>query len=173
MEIPLTAIRNRDRDYRTVKKCVSEGPLDRFLSGFLDKCVKQLYQQNHCEPLPIFSDNEMTLVEDFQEDQQKLFEIYVDTMPLTWDVHLFPQALNCGGLFQTYQNYDFVGSMGEHFYHDLGRFSDEYPLLKPFLHKVFRVYGKENVTNNQGVETKAASKRLDFYTPHTVRVYCH
>jgi hypothetical protein len=91
-------------------------------------------------------------------------------MPLTtWDVHFFPQALNCSGLFQAYRSYDFVGSMGEHFYQDLGCFSNEYPLLKLSLQKVFQVNGKENVTNNQGVETKAASQMLDFYTSHTVR----
>lgn len=49
----------------------------------------------------------LTLVEDFLEDQRKLLEIYVGTMPLTGDVHLFPYALNYGGLYRTIFHYDF------------------------------------------------------------------
>jgi hypothetical protein len=125
-------------------------------------------REEHCEPISVFHSKETGVVSDFLSDKQKLFEIYVETMPLTWNLHFFPQSLYCGGLYRNFVNYSFVGNMGSDFYQDLGRFGRQYPSLEPWITNVFHNEGKGNATN-VGVETKAASHTVDFYTPHTLR----
>jgi hypothetical protein len=142
-------------------------PLDRFLSGFIDKCVTRTVEK-HCQPFSVFHDPNTGLVKDFLKDKQKLFEIYVDTFPLTWNLHFFPQSMYCGGLYRNFANYSFIGDMGNAFYQDLGRFTKQFPALEPFVEQVFHYGNLQNVTN-QGVETKAASQTLEYYTPRTVR----
>jgi hypothetical protein len=145
-------------------------PLDRFLSGFLDKCAgKHRLNEKHCKPFSVFLNPETSLVKDFLLDTRKFFEIYVDAMPLAWDLHFMPQSLNCDGLYGTLKDYDFVGTMGGAFYHDLKRFADQYPPLKSYVEHQFHLEDKVDVNNNQGVETKAASKTQYYYTPKTVR----
>jgi hypothetical protein len=144
-------------------------PLDRFLSGFLDKCISYT-REGHCEPTSVFHDNETGLVNDFLKDQRKLFEIYVDTFPLQWNLHFFPQSLFCNGLYRDIADYSFIGNLGNDFYQDLRRLTEQYPALEHLVEKLFHMDENENVTLNQGVETKAASRTLKFYTPpRTVR----
>jgi hypothetical protein len=131
--------------------------------------VKRL-NEKHCEPQSVFHNPQNGPVNDFQgHNQQKLFEIYVDTFPLTWNLHFFPQSLFCNGLYRDIANYSFIGNLGNDFYRDLGRFSEQYPALEHWVVKVFHMDKNENVTMNQGVETMAASHTLEFYTLRTLR----
>uniref|UniRef100_A0A7S4EIA0 Sulfotransferase domain-containing protein n=1 Tax=Pseudo-nitzschia australis TaxID=44445 RepID=A0A7S4EIA0_9STRA len=174
-------------------------PLDRFLSGFLDKCVNRKDAVDHCEPVSVFSPQkeEKTTTENAtpqsalsQEspidtmlwDRRITFEAYVDTFPLTWNMHFLPQSFYCGGLYRSIDHYDFVGSMGEDFYRDLWELQERYPGLEPGMRSIFKLhqkldspnFGKGNSntksgSNVKGIETGAAGKVLDYYTPHTVR----
>lgn len=152
-------------------------PLERFLSGFIDKCVRENKGEprpaKHCEPLPVFAKGSK-MVDGFIEkaqssDARKLFEIYVDAFPLSWNLHFIPQSLFCGGLNVELPNYDFVGNMGDTFYQHLKRLGDRFPALQPYLEDQFRLKTKGGIHSNKGVETKAANQTEYFYTPKTVR----
>lgn len=80
-------------------------PLERFLSAFIDKCIKWL-EAEHCEPLDVFyqqkdmataTRREKALAPDLAEElkthDKLFFESYVETMPLRWNVHFFPMGL--------------------------------------------------------------------------------
>lgn len=149
-------------------------PLDRFLSGFLDKCVgRNVYTQGHCEPNVVFKHNTTTgtPIADFQEDAKTLFEIYVDTFPLKWNLHFIPQSLFCDGLYRHIGNYSFVGSMmNGDLVQDLQRFKESYPELSRTVDSVFALnVSSVDSTTSSGVETKAAEKTKQYYSPHTVK----
>ncbi len=68
-------------------------PLERFLSGFLDKCTtKNRIEQSHCQPNIIFSSNPTDYVADFLTETKKLFEVYVDTLPVRGRIKCFPST---------------------------------------------------------------------------------
>jgi hypothetical protein len=106
-------------------------PLERYLSAFLDKCLdhhNRIYE-SHCAPQQVFaSETNERLVYDISDDDPiKFFEAYVDTMPLRWNVHFFPQGIYCDGLSRTLGDFDFVGHMdGPRFYEDLHRLGQQY-----------------------------------------------
>ena len=53
-----------------------------------------------------------TTADDLQVYNRYLFEAYVDVFPLSWNVHFYPQAMYCNGLFQDMlTEYDFVGTL--------------------------------------------------------------
>ena len=152
-------------------------PLERFLSGFLDKCQKGRTSETHCEPLEVFHDSDR-MVEGFVEHKRAFFEAYVDTGPLTWNMHFYPLSLYCDGLFRHVHEYSFVGHMGPDFYEDVHRFGQQYPhftRLHNVLDEVFNL--EEHLTlsynttdqKNVGVETAAASFVKEYYTGRTVR----
>ena len=152
-------------------------PLERFLSGFLDKCKKGRKSETHCEPLEVFHDSDR-MVEGFVEHKRAFFEAYVDTLPLTWNMHFFPLSFYCDGLFRHLHEYSFVGHMGPNFYEDVHRFGQIYPQftrLHSVLDEVFHLEkyltSSENTTSqkNVGVETAAASYVKEYYTGRTVR----
>ena len=97
-------------------------PLERFLSGFIDKCVTELRRdgERHCEPNIVFRSDLVNrsvespddLVKELNTDKKMFFEAYVDTMPLKWNVHFFPEGMYCDGLYRHIDNYDFIGRMG-------------------------------------------------------------
>ncbi len=144
-------------------------PLVRFLSGFLDKCAsKKVYWQGHCEPNSLYSiQGNASPVDDFRLDPQKLFEVYVDTFPLRWNLHFIPQSLYCDGLYRHIRNYAFVGSMDGDMYKDVRQLRNKYPALAKDINIVFNT--TLETTLNTGVETKAADKTKAYYTPYTVR----
>jgi hypothetical protein len=154
-------------------------PLDRFLSGFLNKCGEKSRDSQHCEPLSIMIDDKTQLVNDYRNDMQKLFEIYVDVIGLKWNLHFYPQSLYCDGLYNHFEDYNFVGSMEDGFEGHLHRFVDQYPQLKekvqenfPRMLSTMNGDSSESNTNTSrtiGVETKAASKVESIYTPHSLR----
>jgi len=66
-------------------------PLERFLSAYIDKCVSWRKVERHCEPLAVFDNEENGLTEGLNKSKKLLFETYVDTMPLKWNMHFIPQ----------------------------------------------------------------------------------
>ncbi len=177
---------------------VLRDPLDRFLSAYLDKCVDPYHRkrEEHCEPNEIYRDHEqndmkanrLTAGYSFGGDDDKvkdsdmkghrktLFSMYVDTMPLKWNLHFFPQSLYCDGLYRFIDDYDFVGHMGSSFYNDLeklgsrygGRFETKLKEIFDYSSKLDRV--EEEVSNvNVGIETKASEKVMQYYTPRSLR----
>jgi len=129
----------------------------------------------------VYKDEDGALVKDFLTDDktQTLFDAYVDTFPLKWNMHFYPQSMYCNGLYRRFQNYDFVGYMGPDFYQDLNRMAQQYPTLEPHLDEVFHIRTQTpkqqksqpatTGNSNEGVETRAASHLLEYYTPRTVR----
>jgi Sulfotransferase family len=167
---------NYNSSIRSARVVFLRDPLDRFLSGFLDKCVRRMDHVDHCEPELVFSnedddDSDSTSpVRDLLKDRKLFFKMYADVMPLQWNMHFFPQAVQCGGLYRELHEYEFVGSMGHNFYGDLRRLSDQYPDLGGSIEATFNLSSRVNVTNpHHGVETNAAAQVLEYYTPGTVR----
>ncbi len=146
-------------------------PLDRFLSGFIDKCINHRDVVDHCEPITVFHNQSTSPVTNLMVDKRKFFEMYVDTMPLQWNMHFMPQSMNCGGLYRDIDQYKFVGSMGRGFYADLNRLIQLYPALESGIEKTFKLSRmiQSQTTNERGIETGAAGQVLDYYTPHTAR----
>lgn len=67
-------------------------PLERFLSAYIDKCVSFRRIEGHCEPIPVFpEEGENELTKGFDKSKKSMFETYVNTMPLKWNMHFFPQ----------------------------------------------------------------------------------
>jgi len=168
--------------YKSERVVFVRDPLDRFLSGFLDKCVARGDKGDHCEPVSVFAEGkhkeqsttttQRSPIETMLWDKRRTFQAFVDTFPLTWNMHFFPQSFNCGGLYKTIGDYDFVGSMGTNFYRDLETMQKRYPGLEPGFEEIFKLSTRlrsESGNVNKGVETGAAKKVLEFYTPHTVR----
>lgn len=149
-------------------------PLERFLSGFLDKCNAQRRNGDaaHCEPQSIFGPARDSPMDDFYHTRRKLFEAYVDSFPIKWNVHFAPQALMCdGGLYRHIDHFDFVGHMDSNFYSDVARFGDRYD-LRPGVDDVFGLAPElphEGQRNNTGVETSASTHVREYYSPATVR----
>jgi len=137
-------------------------PLERFLSAYLDKCVSWHTVERHCEPLEVFHNT--TLLNGLTQQQQ--FAGYVDAMPLTWNLHFFPQSFYCDGLFRHLQDYDFVGTMGPHLYRDLDALGKKFGLEQEIV-EAFGVLPLN--TTNVGVETAAKSHVEEYYTPASVR----
>jgi hypothetical protein len=128
-------------------------------SAFINKCIER-GNEDHCEPM----------LEHVQGlDKQTLFEAYVNSFPVKWNLHFFPQSVYCNGLYRHLDSYDFVGRMGPTFYHDLERLGRQFRgTLPDALEKVFHISDRLNNTN-QGIETSASSHVLDYYTPKTLR----
>ncbi|CAB9514276.1 expressed unknown protein [Seminavis robusta] len=146
-------------------------PLERFLSAYLDKCVVAREIDTHCQPMEVFQRSNR-LVEGIIDNKRHFFEAYVDTMPLKWNLHFFPQSFYCDGLFRHIQNYDFVGQMGQNFYNDLDRLSQQFPhgRFGAILDGIFEL--EKNLATsagNIGVETSASSHVREYYTPATLR----
>ena len=149
-------------------------PLERFLSGFLDKCERTRLTEGHCEPLAVFQES-VQLVEGIVDHKRTFFETYVDTMPIKWNMHFYPLSLYCDGLFRHLHEYTFVGSMGASFYEDVHQFGQLYPnhtRLHNVLEEVFKLdkhLASLNASQNVGVETAAASYVQEYYSARTVR----
>jgi hypothetical protein len=169
------------------KFVVLREPLERYLSGFLDKCVNQdnAWQQ-HCEPWDMFKfEPENKIVKELKRDDRVLFDAFVHASPLKWNMHFLPQALLCDGLYRTIHEYDYVARMGPTFYSDLeamgqlfGQKADD-AMQKLFDYKTKLKEEKENSLHVgmpdanqgslQGIEMKASEKVSKYYTPELVR----
>ncbi|KAL3817101.1 hypothetical protein ACHAXA_009932 [Cyclostephanos tholiformis] len=140
---------------RRRKKTVGEGgsvsravmlrdPLERMLSGYLNKCVHVPTRklEGHCEPNSVFNGTELT--SRIRDDPRQLFAAYVDALPLKWNIHFLPQSMYCDGLFRHVAHYDFVGHMGANFYDELDRMKSTFrdgpggDALADAIERVFR-----------------------------------
>mmetsp|Transcript_30953 Transcript_30953/g.40869 ORF Transcript_30953/g.40869 Transcript_30953/m.40869 type:complete len:386 (-) Transcript_30953:240-1397(-) len=162
-------------------------PLERFMSAYIDKCVRGK-QQGHCEPNPIFNSNKenteiKTLFKDLEEYNKLSFAAYVDTMPFKWNVHFMPQGLMCNGLFRHISKYDFVGIMGSNFYQDLRKLGKQIGgRFETALEDVFHIEELLNSTDVFGSLLRRAKQKPgdphiqnsresieQYYTPRTLR----
>ncbi|KAL7505260.1 hypothetical protein ACHAXN_002762 [Cyclotella atomus] len=108
-------------------------PLERLLSGFIDKCVKetQRVHERHCEPNEVFNvdaahgwgNKTVSPTIDLEKNPKQFFAAYLDIMPLKWNLHFVPQALYCD-LYRKIDQYDFVGNMNTEFAVDLERMAN-------------------------------------------------
>ena len=89
-------------------------PLERFLSGYLDKCVSGHYREGHCMPLEMFRNGTRSTALAGMSAATQL-ETFVDVFPLHVNRHFFPQAMQCNQLGLSHRNYTFIGSMNETF----------------------------------------------------------
>jgi hypothetical protein len=157
-------------------------PLERFLSAYMDKCFKTLHRgtHQHCEPNllhdnPSTRDTLMKGLYDVKDGavvrKKEAFEMYVDTVPLRWNMHFFPQSLYCNGLYRSLDDYDFVGTMGPDFYKDIDEVAHRYGgRFEKEVHKVFDADKHvEEDTVNHGVETSAPKFVKEFYSPRSLR----
>ena len=167
-------------------------PLDRFLSGFLDKCVRRADNVDHCEPSTVFFNESTSPVADMLRERRGgssdggddsssssssaasynkkwFFDMYVDTLGLKFNMHFFPQALQCGGLYHSLDKYNYVGSLGNDFYRDLTTLTKKYPPIEDDFEQTFKLSKRGGRDNMGGVETGAANQVLEYYTPRTVR----
>eukprot|EP00581_Thalassiosira_minuscula_P012189 CAMPEP_0183715056 /NCGR_PEP_ID=MMETSP0737-20130205/9419_1 /TAXON_ID=385413 /ORGANISM="Thalassiosira miniscula, Strain CCMP1093" /LENGTH=417 /DNA_ID=CAMNT_0025944113 /DNA_START=461 /DNA_END=1714 /DNA_ORIENTATION=- len=190
---------NRLMAFRTNKEMPEDAPwavflrdpLERLLSGFLDKCyTTDNHYQNHCEPNVVYQPSKfkfdghlssdklrkesVSMLEHITDKDKQYFAAYVDTLPLKWNVHFVPQAIFCD-LYRNIDKYDFVGIMGDHFMDDLERMVNHFGgKLPEALNTVFRYKeklksGKKNTRNNEEHATHASEKVKKFYTAETVR----
>ena len=161
-------------------------PLERLLSGFLDKCVRFHSRKNerHCEPNVIFDvDLKLEdgkgkrypgLVDDIEDKDKQWFAAYVDVLPLKWNVHFVPQAIACD-LYRKLDTYDFVGKMGTEFMFELERMATQFGgqlpevLNKSFAYQERVKEGKVNTGNSNRHATHAPTKVQKYFTPAAVR----
>lgn len=162
-------------------------PLERLLSGYIDKCHKGLVRrrEGHCEPNAVFNPAPgmasekgrpyPLLLEHLDGYEKQMFAAYVDVLPLKWNTHFVPQAIMCD-LHRTIGRYDFVGNMGRNFMPDLERMANRYGgPLPAVLNDTFGYMkhvssGKENYGKDENSHaTHAPAKVQQFYTPHAVR----
>ena len=173
-------------------------PLERLLSAYLDKCVKDDVRktQGHCEPNGIFAsewmerraakagkpidEKEMILPPELpeiaQDSEKEKFAAYVDLFPLKWNVHFVPQAISCD-LYRTIDDYD-TYYMGKSFMSELHRMSTKYGgLLPDTLNTIFDYESQLDKTDsterNVGADnrhgTQAPAKVAKYYSPRAVR----
>mmetsp|Transcript_1660 Transcript_1660/g.3676 ORF Transcript_1660/g.3676 Transcript_1660/m.3676 type:complete len:421 (-) Transcript_1660:445-1707(-) len=187
--------------WRTKKKMPDDAPfavflrdpLERLLSGFLDKCHKPFVRrkQGHCEPNVVFNPDDVVvadrgkggknngkatdLMAHLEDKDKQFFAAYLDVMPLKWNAHFIPQAIVCD-LHRNIDKYDFVGNMGENFMSDLERMANQFgDQLPRVLNETFGYKTKANLEKkNTGKEknrhaTHAPEKVKKFYTARTVR----
>jgi len=165
-------------------------PLERLLSGFLNKCHTPLQRrrENHCEPNFVFNPLTETtdgkniqapsLIEHLDDKDKQFFAAYVDVLPLKWNLHFIPQAIACD-LYRNIGSYDFVGNMGEDFMSDLERMANQFggqlpeALNTSFGYQKYLNSGEKNTGKDKkyktGHATHAPEKVKKFYTAQTVR----
>jgi len=165
-------------------------PLERLLSGYLDKCYNPETRQDegHCEPNVVFNPMKglanaennayANLLDglDIEGQEKAMFGAYVDVLPLKWNEHFVPQALHCD-LHRSIYKYDFVGNMGKDFYFDLDRMATQFGgQLPEILNSTFEYMdhvksGNHENTGKQGSgdAVNAPEKVARFYTARTVR----
>mmetsp|Transcript_7790 Transcript_7790/g.13562 ORF Transcript_7790/g.13562 Transcript_7790/m.13562 type:complete len:394 (+) Transcript_7790:169-1350(+) len=149
-------------------------PLERLLSGYLNKCAHDGRRrvEGHCEPNTVFNDTDLTL--QIRQDPRQLFAAYVDGFPLTWNIHFSPQSMYCDVLFRHVDNYEFVGHMGKDFFgylQDLAAKLGQRNKLPEALEKVFHLSRELTLheNSNVGTETKAATHVNKYFTAASVR----
>ena len=161
----------------------------RFLSAYLDKCEgRNNLWEGHCEPVEVFGTihplpyyscppNEHNNTDGKRcHDSHKLrpelrlrltdreaFEAYVQTFPLKWNVHFWPQSLSCHNNHKfAGEPYHFAGMINDTFREQIDRLTampDAPPGMAEAFRKTFAV--KERKTK----ETEASKKVNQWITP--------
>ena len=73
--------------------------------------------EGHCEPSLLYKNPTKTLRGlDFNTTKQQMFEAYVDTMPLKWNLRFLPQSLYFNDICRVLNGYDFTWKMGPDFW---------------------------------------------------------
>lgn len=159
-------------------------PLERLLSGFMDKCVRQINRihEKHCEPNEVFNvgdngwgQNKVSPTIDFEKNPKQFFAAYLDIMPLKWNLHFVPQALYCD-LYRKIDQYDFVGNMGKEFAIDLEQMAKKLGGRMPAQLDESFGYSKaveaklfNNTGNSNGHATHSPEKVAMYYNAASVR----
>jgi hypothetical protein len=159
-------------------------PLERLLSGFLDKCVRshQRINERHCEPNEVFhpdlnkwGDAKVSPTTDIEANPKQFFAAYLDILPLRWNLHFVPQALYCD-LYRNINNYAFVGNMGKDFLADVERMANQFQGRMPAqLDKSFGYVDAvkqmqfNNTGNSDSHATHSPEKGSQYYTAASVR----
>jgi hypothetical protein len=170
-------------------------PLERLLSAYLDKCVKDGVRksQGHCEPNAIFAQDwidrraaSMTdhepkdgkegimlpnLSDAAQDSEKEMFAAYVDLFPLKWNVHFVPQAIFCD-LYRTIDSYD-TYYMGKTFMSELDRISTNYGgMLPDTLNTIFDYKSQlDKLNSTDGVVNVGADNAHGTKAPTKVAQY--
>jgi hypothetical protein len=152
-------------------------PLERLLSGYLNKCVTVTRRklEGNCEPNSVFNETDLTL--QIEQDPKQLFAAYVDSFPLKWNVHFFPQSMYCDGLFRHFRSYDFAGYMGNNFYQDLANLTAKFGIgpggneLTKAFEKVFHLSSEltAHERSNVGKETQSPIHVKEYFTAASIR----
>ena len=164
-------------DTNVHKSVFLRDPLERFLSAFLDKCVhKNRKTEQHCEPLAVFlSDHtkeQDDLVSELLKHAVPFFEAYVDTFPLHWNLHFFPQSFFCD-LARDIGNYQFVGQMGDSFKESLIEWGERYHISQHVDNAFHTIHN--DTTNARDLEQrqkrsrKASTEILKYFSAKTVQ----
>jgi len=101
-----------------------------------------------------------------------MFAAYVDTMPLKWNLHFFPESFYCNGIYRVLKDYDFIGYMDLSFYNSLNSLGKRYG--GRFEEKISDVFDlakniEKSATSNMGIETKAPTQIKAYYSPRSLR----
>ena len=87
-------------------------PVERFVSGYLDKCRPTIARgERHCEPLGLYINGTHSEFMRLLPHARMQLGSYVDTFPLTWNLHFFPQSLYCDDLGRNAHKYTFRGAL--------------------------------------------------------------
>eukprot|EP00584_Thalassiosira_punctigera_P026790 CAMPEP_0172578448 /NCGR_PEP_ID=MMETSP1067-20121228/138740_1 /TAXON_ID=265564 ORGANISM="Thalassiosira punctigera, Strain Tpunct2005C2" /NCGR_SAMPLE_ID=MMETSP1067 /ASSEMBLY_ACC=CAM_ASM_000444 /LENGTH=433 /DNA_ID=CAMNT_0013371145 /DNA_START=549 /DNA_END=1850 /DNA_ORIENTATION=+ len=169
-------INREEHDIAQHRSVFLRDPLERFLSGFVNKCIETHYRdrEKHCEPNIIFrsdfnevknlSDDRVDLVSKLAKRSKTFFEAYVDSFPLKWNLHFLPQGLFCD-LGREVPRYNFVGSFSSDT--DLYRFGQQYNITEA-VNEIFHLNAKL-ATNSLQSKRKAPKMTQQYFSARTVR----
>lgn len=115
------ALLHQDAKWRTA--VVLRDPLERFASGYLDKCRPFFaIHERHCMPRSVYI-NGTASKELYALTARMRFGAYADTFPLAWNVHFLPQALYCNDLGRNLEHYTFRGTLNTTFARQIRSFA--------------------------------------------------
>jgi len=169
-----TRLEERRKQAKHINRVVFlRDPLEKLLSGYINKCVTPWRRrvEGHCEPNNVFNGSDLTA--QIETNRKQMFAAYVDALPLKWNLHFIPQSLYCDGLFRLIGSYDFVGYMDNNFYKSLSDLVDKLGRdnkLPDAIEKVFHL--KDNLAKgieNVGTETQAKTHVMEYYTAASLR----
>jgi hypothetical protein len=165
-----------------LKKWRVPSGVERFDSSFMDKCVDPIHHnKKHCEPTAVChsdvvkstGENLENLVKELLIDPRVMFEACVDTPPLKWNMHFFPESLNCNGLLREIQNCeDFCAdlqAMGQRCGGSVTQQTEDAFKVNLRGENVTRTAHLPSAHQEAKRERKAAKRLQAFYTPITLR----
>lgn len=161
-------------------------PLERFLSTFLDKCAGWRIVEGHCEPISIFGiggweeakkqnprTDPMSLLLPPRKGlkDRALFEAYIASFPITWNLHFFLQSTICRDT--TPSSFDFVGVMNATFKEQLDVLR-RHPKAPPAFQDAVTLIFELEPLGGRTVAAAAPTTRKPYETTNTrdrIRTY--